>query len=40
MLAAENMTGRGGLTIEALPHGKLQEILKLHNRLQTLAPAA
>ena len=40
MLAAETMTGRGGVTIEALPHARLQEVLKLHNRLQTSYPSS
>lgn len=33
MLAAETMTGRDGLTVEALPHDRLCEVLKQHNRL-------
>jgi D-aminopeptidase len=33
LVAAETMTGVDGRTIEALPHGRLKEILKKYNRL-------
>ena len=33
LLAAETMTGRDGLTIPALPHDRLQELLRQYNRL-------
>jgi D-aminopeptidase len=33
MVGAETMTGKGGARIYALPHEKLQEILKAHGRL-------
>ena len=33
MVGAETMTGRNGTTVEALPHDKLQEILRKHDRL-------
>ncbi|NWG33479.1 MAG: P1 family peptidase [Chloroflexi bacterium] len=34
MVAAEDMTGRNGLTVGALPHSKVMELLKEYNRLQ------
>jgi L-aminopeptidase/D-esterase-like protein len=34
LVAAETMTGRAGVTIEALPHERLQEILKRYQRLE------
>lgn len=33
MLAAETMTGRDGLTVPALPHKSLQDVLRRYNRL-------
>jgi L-aminopeptidase/D-esterase-like protein len=33
LVAAETMTGRDGLTIHALPHERLREVLKKYNRL-------
>jgi D-aminopeptidase len=33
MIAAEDMTGHKGVSIKALPHDKLREILKSYNRL-------
>jgi D-aminopeptidase len=33
LVAAETMTGVDGRTVEALPHGRLKEILKKYNRL-------
>jgi len=33
MVAAKTMTGPEGHTVEALPHGRLREILKKYNRL-------
>jgi len=33
LVAAETMTGRNGLRVPALPHNRLQEILKQYNRL-------
>jgi D-aminopeptidase len=33
MVAAQTMTGKDGYTVEALPHGKLREVLKKYNRL-------
>lgn len=33
MLAAETMTGRNGLRVPALPHDRLQELLRGYNRL-------
>jgi L-aminopeptidase/D-esterase-like protein len=32
MIAAEDMTGRDGLSIKALPHDRLQELMKRYNR--------
>ncbi|HXX45180.1 MAG TPA: P1 family peptidase, partial [Candidatus Acidoferrales bacterium] len=32
MVAAETMTGRKGHTVEALPHDRLQELMKKYNR--------
>ncbi len=37
LLAAETMTGRDGLTIPALPHDRLQALLRQYNRLAPLA---
>jgi L-aminopeptidase/D-esterase-like protein len=34
MIAAEDMTGRNGLSVKALPHDKLREIMRQYNRLQ------
>jgi L-aminopeptidase/D-esterase-like protein len=34
MVAAEDMTGRDGTKARALPHEKVREILKTHNRIQ------
>lgn len=34
MIAAETMKGAGGNTVHALPHDRLREILKKHQRLQ------
>jgi L-aminopeptidase/D-esterase-like protein len=34
MVAGETMTGHRGMTVAALPHGELQEIMKKYNRLQ------
>lgn len=34
MVAAETMTGAGGLTVEALPHGGLRQALKKYARLK------
>jgi D-aminopeptidase len=36
MVAAKTMTGINGQTVEALPHGQLQDILKKYNRLNTV----
>ena len=33
MIAAQDMTGRNGLTVKALPHEKLRDILREYNRL-------
>ena len=33
MIAAEDMVGHNGVSIKALPHDKLCEIMKLHNRM-------
>ena len=33
MIAAEDMTGRNGLSVKALPHAELKELLKQYNRL-------
>jgi L-aminopeptidase/D-esterase-like protein len=33
MIAGESMTGHKGLSVEALPHDKLVEILRDYNRL-------
>ena len=33
MLAAETMTGRDGLTVPALPHDLLQNVMRKYNRL-------
>jgi D-aminopeptidase len=33
MIAAKTMTGINGYTVEALPHGRLREVLKKYNRL-------
>ncbi len=34
LIAAEDMTGHNGLSIKALPHGKVREILRGYNRLK------
>lgn len=34
MISAENMTGHKGVSVKAIPHDKLREILKNYNRLQ------
>jgi D-aminopeptidase len=34
LVAAETMTGRSGLTVTAMPHGHVQDILRSYNRLQ------
>ena len=34
MVAAETMTGRDGLTVHALPHDRLREVLRRYNRLR------
>ena len=36
LLAAETMTGRDGLTVPALPHDHLQDLLRQYNRLVSL----
>jgi hypothetical protein len=33
MIAAEDMTGRNGLTVKALPHEESREVLRKYNRL-------
>jgi hypothetical protein len=33
MIAAEDMTGRNGLSIKALPHDELRDIMKKYNRI-------
>jgi D-aminopeptidase len=33
LVAAETMTGKAGLTIPALPHDRLQDVLRKYNRL-------
>jgi D-aminopeptidase len=33
MIAAKTMTGINGHTVEALPHGRLREVLRKYNRL-------
>lgn len=33
LIAAETMTGRDGLTVHALPHDRMQEVLRHYNRL-------
>ena len=33
MLAAETMTGKDGLHVPALPHDRLQDVLRQYNRL-------
>ena len=35
MVGAETMTGANGTRVYSLPHAKLQEILKKHNRLSS-----
>jgi len=34
LVAAETMTGRGGLTVPAIPHETLREVLRSYNRLE------
>jgi len=34
MIAAEDMTGHKGVSAKALPQDRLQEIMKLYNRMQ------
>ena len=34
MIAAEDMTGHKGVSVKALPHQKLQEIMQQYNRMQ------
>ena len=36
LVAAETMTGRGGLTIEALPHDRVRELLRRSARPATI----
>ncbi len=36
LIAAETMTGRGGMTVQALPHDELQAILKQYDRFGKL----
>jgi D-aminopeptidase len=33
LVAAKRMTGRAGFSVDALPHEKVRELLRLHNRL-------
>ncbi|GAB4447319.1 MAG: P1 family peptidase [Anaerolineales bacterium] len=33
MIAAEDMTGRNGLTVRALPHEELMQVMRMYNRL-------
>jgi D-aminopeptidase len=34
MVAAETMTGAGGVTVHALPHDRLRAVLEKYNRLR------
>ena len=38
MVGAETMTGMGGVTAEALPHGRLQDVMRRYNRLTGAPP--
>ncbi len=38
LVAAKTMTGRNGLTVSAVPHEKLQEIMRRYNRLDGVSP--
>ncbi len=38
LVAAQTMTGATGITVEAIPHEKLQQVLKKYNRLNEPAP--
>ena len=40
MVAAETMTGANNITVQAIPHDKLREVLKKYNRLVVPAPPA
>jgi D-aminopeptidase len=33
MIAGESMTGHRGMTVEALPHDRLIEVMKTYNRI-------
>ena len=34
LVAAGTMTGRGGVTVHALPHARLVEVLRAYNRYE------
>jgi len=38
LVAAETMTGADGVTVHALPHDRLREVLRKYNRLENKAP--
>ena len=40
MVAADTMTGAAGATVYALPHDRLQQILRKYNRLELVAASA
>ncbi|MDO8187346.1 P1 family peptidase [Conexibacter sp. JD483] len=40
LVANRTMTGKGGLTIPALPHDRVRDLLAAHGRLAATAPAA
>jgi L-aminopeptidase/D-esterase-like protein len=35
LVAAETMVGKGGATVQALPHDELRRLLRQYNRLST-----
>ncbi len=40
LIAAKTMSGANGITVQALPHDKLQQVLRKYNRLIEAAPKA
>ena len=38
LVAAETMTGADGVTVHAIPHDRLREVLRKYNRLESTAP--
>jgi L-aminopeptidase/D-esterase-like protein len=38
LIAAKTMTGANGITVQAIPHDKLQQIMRKYNRLNEAPP--